>query len=954
MSERRNIFGTVEAQPQRTLTLRSGAGGNIGAVIGQAASRICAAETRRERVRAVGSSWSSTDVFVSDEHLVETRAFEGVLAVLGPGVIAVAAPEHRWFASALRSELRGRYLAYVAAGTSVKTLYTELARYQLTLPVMGGASGQTLAGAISTGTHGADFSSPPICDGVLALSLLTPGGHECWIECEDERGVLRRGTRPPPGVEHHRSDALFEAALVSVGSLGIITRAVLEVVPDFGLTEATTLAHWSDVREALWDGSIFELDTLARRFGVPLPARDLRLVDLELFINPYRQTQLASAPTSIFDALEGAPERFVRTSGNQREVALITRLRSDDNVVNVPPTRNQLSLGQQIHVLTSVLGSDTQRIAEQVTAVMLSGRLENSQAGSGSPGHPLAPGQFHSAAFLRDTYDGSGRLSPGATSEICITTEHGRHVLLLDHLLAVFDQTVAAPWDGRPGANLGEPFSGFFSVRFQRPSKALLSMQHDRRGPDGPRMCHVEILALLELGGSAISDVLGISPANTLTSREHQNSGDLHGANDEYLRRFELAANEFGARMHWGQLNLQNRQSVEATYSGNLFRWRKARTWLSRGGDGRTFSSAFSERVGLESYSEVTTLCRTSADAFEVFGFREDGTILHLFGSGGSLRGREIANPFGEQRFLGPLCAVSEGDGHVAIYGAGLDNHLLCYERRRGDWRASDVSAEIDSGSGPRDSFPYDSPLGAVVSHGSSPTTHLFGFDREGRMITASGRGANVSRAVFFTNTIASQPCFGRLVATASGDGRLHLFGRSISGEILHKWRPADRDDWSQADEAVVRFRRPLDGQVGRVFSTPLACASTPPGDVHLFALDEQGNLIHGYLEDAAWTWARHAPPRRLGVASPIAPLAQSRQARGTPHESHFQFDRFGTPNSFFGELSAAGHATENRVEVMGLGRRANRGSQRDWHHVRFRDNQLVDWSKTRAPFWDE
>ena len=47
---------------------------------------------------------------------------------------------------------------------------------------LGGAGGQTVFGALTTGTHGGDFRQRPISDAVVALHLVTDGGDHFWIE----------------------------------------------------------------------------------------------------------------------------------------------------------------------------------------------------------------------------------------------------------------------------------------------------------------------------------------------------------------------------------------------------------------------------------------------------------------------------------------------------------------------------------------------------------------------------------------------------------------------------------------------------------------------------------------------------------------------------------------------------------------------------------------------------
>src|SRR5262249_31749506 len=59
------------------------------------------------------------------------------------------------------------------------------------IETLGGAGGQTVFGAATTGTHGGDFRFPPLADSILALHLVTEGGKHYWIEPMDHSlGVI--------------------------------------------------------------------------------------------------------------------------------------------------------------------------------------------------------------------------------------------------------------------------------------------------------------------------------------------------------------------------------------------------------------------------------------------------------------------------------------------------------------------------------------------------------------------------------------------------------------------------------------------------------------------------------------------------------------------------------------------------------------------------------------------
>jgi FAD/FMN-containing dehydrogenase len=73
---------------------------------------------------------------------------------------------------------------HVEAGIAIRDLYQLLdhQKPRLALGSSGGSPGATLAGAISTGTHGGEFSTPLLVDTVRAIHLVGPGGVQWWIE----------------------------------------------------------------------------------------------------------------------------------------------------------------------------------------------------------------------------------------------------------------------------------------------------------------------------------------------------------------------------------------------------------------------------------------------------------------------------------------------------------------------------------------------------------------------------------------------------------------------------------------------------------------------------------------------------------------------------------------------------------------------------------------------------
>jgi FAD/FMN-containing dehydrogenase len=225
-----------------------------------------------KQVHAVGSSWSFSGPGATADFLVETRDLHRTLDTVIPGALL---PQAKVDAGGWQADRIGLY--HVEAGVILHELCLRLdgrrpnlpapfpvatngtpAARRWALPTMGGSSGQTLAGAISTGTHGMDVRLPPMADAVRALHLVGSGGRQHWIEKSSpvtSEDALRRAY---PGLEIHYDDKLLAAVLVSLGRFGIVYSVLLDVVPQFSLRTVTRRRAWAEVRDELAHGALLD------------------------------------------------------------------------------------------------------------------------------------------------------------------------------------------------------------------------------------------------------------------------------------------------------------------------------------------------------------------------------------------------------------------------------------------------------------------------------------------------------------------------------------------------------------------------------------------------------------------------------------------------------------------------------------------------------------------------
>jgi L-gulono-1,4-lactone dehydrogenase len=162
------------------------------------AEAIAAAAAAGRRVSVAGSGHSFTEAAMTTGTLVRIEALRGVLdADPGSGLVRVA------------------------AGTVLADLNEELARLGLAMENLGDIDRQTLAGAISTGTHGTGARLRNISAQVEAIELVLADGGVRELTANAEPELLR-------------------AARVGVGALGAISAVTLRCVPAFTLTRVDT------------------------------------------------------------------------------------------------------------------------------------------------------------------------------------------------------------------------------------------------------------------------------------------------------------------------------------------------------------------------------------------------------------------------------------------------------------------------------------------------------------------------------------------------------------------------------------------------------------------------------------------------------------------------------------------------------------------------------------------
>ncbi|GIH12404.1 D-arabinono-1,4-lactone oxidase [Rugosimonospora africana] len=161
------------------------------------------------KIKAAGSGHSFTSAAVADGVRVELDRLAGTVSV-NPATRRIT----------------------VQAGMPLRVLNQVLAGHGLALPNLGDIDVQTVAGAISTGTHGTGGRLGCLSTFVEALTLVAADGSVIRCSPTERREV-------------------FDAARVGIGALGILTEVTLRCVDAFTLRAEERPEPLADVLAAL-------------------------------------------------------------------------------------------------------------------------------------------------------------------------------------------------------------------------------------------------------------------------------------------------------------------------------------------------------------------------------------------------------------------------------------------------------------------------------------------------------------------------------------------------------------------------------------------------------------------------------------------------------------------------------------------------------------------------------
>ncbi|WP_067436432.1 D-arabinono-1,4-lactone oxidase [Nocardioides jensenii] len=201
MTQWRNWSGLESTSPSEVV---------VPADVSEVAAAVTEAAERGTTVKMIGTGHSFTSISAPEGEMLRPEALQGIVAVDREAMTVTA-----------------------LAGTPLHVLNTELARLGLSLHNMGDIAEQTLAGAISTGTHGTGGLKASLSAQVSGLEMVVGDGS-----------VVRASATENPDV--------LAAARLGLGALGVLTTITFDVEP-----LGVLLAHEQPM---LWDEALERYD----------------------------------------------------------------------------------------------------------------------------------------------------------------------------------------------------------------------------------------------------------------------------------------------------------------------------------------------------------------------------------------------------------------------------------------------------------------------------------------------------------------------------------------------------------------------------------------------------------------------------------------------------------------------------------------------------------------------
>ncbi len=238
-------------------------------------------------MKAGGRRHSWSHAAATDGVYIHPELMRGVEVVAG-----------RPSAALLKAGVSQDVLFHVLAGSQISHINKKLWASDRALAALGGYDGQTLGGVLPTGTHGSVLKRGPLAEMVKSLDLVRFDGKK--VRIEPATGGITDPAKFAAGRPTwilEQDDDVFNAVLISMGTMGVAFSFIIESVERYWLKEIRTLTTMPQVKSAVERGNIYHLMEVTNVPGW-VAASDTRAFKdhpkpayhMEFLWNPYTDT----------------------------------------------------------------------------------------------------------------------------------------------------------------------------------------------------------------------------------------------------------------------------------------------------------------------------------------------------------------------------------------------------------------------------------------------------------------------------------------------------------------------------------------------------------------------------------------------------------------------------------------------------------------------------------------
>lgn len=183
------------------------------------------ARSRNERLRSYGGKWSLSDVAICNDSIHDSKplTYFGTVGANSINGDALFPNDSTPFE---------KRLFFFQAGCQINQINNTLEARGFCLPTTGASNGQTISGAVSTGTHGSALKIGAMQDYVRAIHIVTSETDHFFIQ-PSSKPVINSNFSNVFGAKLINDDKLFYSAVVSFGSFGVVHGYIVEVVTLF-------------------------------------------------------------------------------------------------------------------------------------------------------------------------------------------------------------------------------------------------------------------------------------------------------------------------------------------------------------------------------------------------------------------------------------------------------------------------------------------------------------------------------------------------------------------------------------------------------------------------------------------------------------------------------------------------------------------------------------------------